>query len=72
MKKLSFVLVIISLVLVGCKIQNPSAPTANKPKGIWTKDKFDGHVYIISTGTGVSGYGSGIAHDPDCSCQKPK
>ena len=63
---------ILALVCAGCASNDPNAPT-EAASGSWSREKWSGHVYVIrkgSLGPNVSGYGSGIAHDPDCPCRK--
>lgn len=57
---------IASCLVVGCA---PDRNETVEARGEWWREKFDGHSYVVRNGTGY-GAGSGIEHDPDCSCQK--
>jgi hypothetical protein len=54
-----------------CSQNVVDANGAREAKTEWWKEHYGGHVYVVRGG-GLQGYGSGIAHDPDCPCQVKK
>lgn len=57
--------IVLSTLLVGCTTQNPN--DIHQAGTSWCIEEFDEHSYVIRSGES-GGYGSGIAHNPKCSC----